>query len=34
MSDRALLVRDLAKTYHVGEVDVPALRGVAVDRSQ
>jgi RND family efflux transporter MFP subunit len=35
MSDHALLVRDLAKTYHVGEVDVPAsARRLAVDRSR
>jgi putative ABC transport system ATP-binding protein len=30
MSDPALLVRDLSKVYHVGEVDVPALRGVSL----
>jgi putative ABC transport system ATP-binding protein len=30
MSDHALLVRDLAKVYHVGDVDVAALRGVSL----
>jgi putative ABC transport system ATP-binding protein len=30
MNDRALVVRDLSKVYHVGEVDVPALRRVSL----
>ena len=31
MSGTLIAVRDLAKTYHVGEVDVRALRGVSLD---
>jgi putative ABC transport system ATP-binding protein len=33
MSDngRIIEIRDLKKTYHVGDVDVPALRGVSLD---
>ena len=30
MSEPALIVRDISKVYHVGEVDVPALRGVSL----
>src|SRR5436190_10848247 len=29
--DQIILVRDLKKTYHVGDVEVPALRGVDLD---
>ena len=31
MSDPIIRVRELKKTYHVGDVDVPALRGVDLD---
>ncbi len=31
MSEPLIVVRDLVKTYHVGEVDVPALRGVTLE---
>jgi len=31
MADLLISVRDLTKTYHVGEVDVRALRGVSLD---
>ena len=31
MSQPLIAVRDLTKTYHVGEVDVRALRGVSLD---
>jgi putative ABC transport system ATP-binding protein len=31
MSEPLIAVRDLTKTYHVGEVDVRALRGVTLD---
>ena len=31
MSDPIISVRDLRKTYHVGDVDVHALRGVNLD---
>jgi len=31
MSEPLISVRDLTKTYHVGEVDVRALRGVSLD---
>ena len=31
MSDTIIEVRDVARVYHQGEVDVPALRGVSVD---
>jgi len=30
MSVPAIVVRDLVKTYHLGEVEVPALRGVSL----
>src|SRR5436305_2422147 len=29
--DQIILVRDLKKTYHVGDVEVPALRGVDLE---
>src|SRR6476469_8864648 len=31
MSDPLIVVRDLRKTFHVGDVDVHALRGVNLD---
>src|SRR5215204_3783979 len=31
MNDQIISVRDLRKTYHVGDVDVHALRGVNLD---
>ena len=31
MSEPLIAVRDLTRTYHVGEVDVRALRGVSLD---
>jgi putative ABC transport system ATP-binding protein len=31
MSDSIVLARDLAKTYYVGDVPVPALRGVSIE---
>src|SRR5437763_12366824 len=31
MSEPFIRVRDLKKIYHVGDVDVPALRGVDLD---
>ena len=31
MKDVVISVRDLTKTYHVGDVDVRALRGASLD---
>ncbi len=31
MADPIIVIRDLKKIYHVGDVDVPALRGVSLD---
>jgi putative ABC transport system ATP-binding protein len=31
MADPIIVIRDLKKIYHVGEVEVPALRGVSLD---
>jgi putative ABC transport system ATP-binding protein len=31
MAEPIILIRDLKKTYHVGDIDVPALRGVSLE---